>query len=99
MLPSTGRVLLVGTTRPTTFSPSSRLVFKQESFTVASSPSPRRAARRPSFRLTGHRAARAACGDVRRYRRRLGGSIPGGRKRGRRAHLTSSYHAVLVAGA
>src|SRR5581483_4957228 len=39
-LPSTGRVLFDGTTRPTTFSPSIRLLFKQESFTTASSAMP-----------------------------------------------------------
>ena len=44
MLPSTGRVLFVGTTRPTTFSPSSRLVFKQESFTVAENGKPQKIA-------------------------------------------------------
>src|SRR5579884_811280 len=38
---STGRVLLDGTTRPTTFSPSSRLLFKQETCTTASSLGPR----------------------------------------------------------
>src|SRR3954465_7858841 len=99
MLPSTGRVLFVGTTRPTTFSPSSRFVFKQESFTVASAPSPRRAWRRPSFRVIRPRAARAPGRTARRGRRRLRESIAGGRKRAARAHLTSSYHAAAVGGA